>query len=283
MTTQKRAAHKTSRKSPKTASGYQTVRVLQETGEKLAGRIGDYKTRYVHKPVKRSRAFIDDLNANPRKVIDGLADDSRELLADLRKDARRKVDGYLKESRKFYRQARKDPRKAFDNVVEEGRELFEDLGTEAKERVDGFIQGGRELFESLEKDSRTVADRLQTSGKKVLDRLPGRPAETKGRPLLIKKYVNGRFYDTVNKKYLKKDDLARLVRKQADIRIISTKTGRNITRAVVSDLAVEPRNGKNAFLAVDDLVNWVKKNQKRIQATVKREVNTFRKAMKSPA
>jgi vacuolar-type H+-ATPase subunit H len=283
MTPKKSVARQTSKKSPKITSGYQTVRVFRETGEKLADRIEDYKAKYIHKPVKRSKAFIDDLNANPRKTIDSLADDSRELLADLRKDARKKVDGYLKDGRKFYRQARKDPRKTLDNVVEEGREVFEDLGAEAKERVDGFIQGGRELFESLEKDSRTVADRLQASGKKALEHLPGRAADTKGRPLLIKKYVNGRFYDTVSKKYLKQEDLVRLVKKGAPIRIIASKTGRDITRSVVSGLAVESRDGAHLFLTVDELVNWFKKNQKRIQATVKREVNTFRKAMKSPA
>ncbi len=87
----------------------------------------------------------------------------------------------------------------------------------------------------------------------------------------------------MNKKYLKKEDLVRLIKKQADIRIVATKTGRNVTRAVVSQLAVEPQAGEQSLLSVDDLVNWFKKNQKRIRVTVDREIKTFRKAMKSPA
>jgi len=283
MTPKKTAVRQTRKKAPQTTSSYQTVKMLRKTGENLTDRIEDYKTRYIHKPVKRSKAFIEELNANPRKTIDTLADDSRELLTDLRQDARKKVDGYLKDGRKFYRKARKNPRKTFDGVIEESRGFFRDLESETKSRVDDLIQGGRELVDKLDKDSRLAADRLQASGKKVLDKVPGRVAARQGGPLLIKKYVNGRFYDTVNKKYLKKDDLAGLVKKQADIRIISTKSGRNITRSVVSELAVASRDGKKAFLAVEDLVNWFKKNKKRIRATVNREVDTFRKAMKSPA
>ena len=280
MTTQKADTRK---KNPKSTSRYQTVRALQKTRENLADRIEGVQTRYLQKPVKRSQAFVRELNADPRKAIEKLADDSRERLADVRKDARRKVDGYLKDGRKFYRRARKDPRKTLDSVVEESRVFVEDLGSEAGDRVKGILKDGRKLADILEKDGRMVTDRLQAAGKEALEKFPGQTRVKKAQPLLIKKYVNGRFYDTVNKKYLKKDDLARLVKKRADIRIVYTKTGRNITRSVVSGLAAETKNGKQSRLSVDELANWLKENQKRIREAFDRQVNTVRKAIKLPA
>ena len=201
---------------------------------------------------------------------------TRENLAD-------KIEGYLKDGRKFYRRARKDPRKTFDSVVEESRGVVEDLGSEASDRVKGLVRDSRKLIGLLEKDGRMAADRLQTAGKETLEKLSGRKRAGKAEPLVIKKYVNGRFYDTVNKKYLKKDDLARLVKKQADIRIIYSKTGRNITRTVVAGLAVDAQGGKKARLSLDEVSSWLKENQTRIRETIDRQVNAVRKAIKLPA
>ena len=283
MTSKKADTRKTRKKSPQADSSYRTVRVLRETRENLADKIDGYHTRYIQKPIDSSRTFIEDLNKAPRKTIEKLADDSRERLADMRADTRRKVDGYLKDGRKFYRRARKDPRKTLDGVVKDSRVYFDDLSAQTRENVDEVIQIGREMVEGLEKDGRMVIDRLQATGKDAVEKLSGKKRTAKAQPLLIKKYVNGRFYDTVNKKYLKKDDLARLVKKQADIRIIYTKTGRNITRAVLSGLAVESQNGKKALLSIDEVANWLKENQKRIREALDRQVDTVRKAIKLPA
>ena len=283
MTAQKEGTRKPRKKIAQTGSHYQTVKVLRKRGERLADKLATYKTRNVEKPVKSSQAFMEDLNTDPRKALENLADESRDRLADLRKDARRKVDGYLKDGRKFYRRARKAPRKTLDGVVEDSRTYLDDLGSETREKVDDVIQAGRELMEGLEKDSRRVLDRLQATGKEAIEKLPGRKTAGKQQPLLIKKYVNGRFYDTVNKKYLKKEELARLVKKQADIKIVFTKTGRNITRAVVSGLGVEAKRGQKARLSLDEVASWLKENKGRLQETVDRQVNTVRKAIKLPA
>jgi hypothetical protein len=280
MTTKKADTRK---KTTQTKARYQTVRILRKRGENLADRLATYKTRYIEEPVKDSKAFMEDLNADPRKTLENLADESRDRLADLRKESRRKVDNYLKDGRKLYRKARKAPRKTLDGVVEDSRTYLDDLSAQTRENVDEVVEIGRELMEGLEKDSRMVIDRLQAHGKEALEKFTGRETAGKAQPLLIKKYVNGRFYDTVNKKYLKKEDLARLVKKEAAIKVIYTKTGRNITRAVVASLAADSKGDKSAFLSIDELTSWLKKNQKRIRETIDRQVNTVRKAVKMPA
>ena len=271
------------KKARKTASRYQTVRALREAGEDLADRVRGYKADYIQRPVKSGKTFIEELTDDPRQTIDNLADDGRELFQDLRKDARKKVDGYLKDGRKFYRQAGKDPSGKFDDLVADGKVFFKDLGSEAKERVDDFIKGGQGIIEGLEKDTRLVAEELLASGKKAFEKLPGQAADRESETLLIKKYVNGRFYDTVNKKYLKKNELARLVKQQKKIKIIFTKTGKDVTRSVVSGLSTGIKDGKKATPAADELVNWIKENQRRIRKTVDRQLGSVRKMIKFPA
>jgi polyhydroxyalkanoate synthesis regulator protein len=52
----------------------------------------------------------------------------------------------------------------------------------------------------------------------------------------LKKYANGRFYDTDNKQYVTKDELARLINAKEKIKIILAKTGKDITKSVVASL-----------------------------------------------
>ena len=55
--------------------------------------------------------------------------------------------------------------------------------------------------------------------------------------LTIKKYANGRLYDTENKKYIKQDDLARLLAKKKKVKIVLSKNGKDITKTVPKQLA----------------------------------------------
>jgi len=86
--------------------------------------------------------------------------------------------------------------------------------------------------------------------------------------LKIKKYANGRFFDTVNKKYIKPDDLAKLVKKGEEIKVTLTKTGKDITSTVLAQLSKKeaaqkekkskPNKKKDMpFLKTDKLVKWV--------------------------
>ena len=280
MTQTATAKKNTSRKARRAASRYHTVRALREAGENLANRVRGYKADYIQRPVKSGKMFIEELTDDPRATIDNLADESRDLFENLRKNTRKKVDGCLKDSRKFYRQARKNPRGTVDSLAKDGKLFFEDLGSDAKQRVDGFIQSSREMIEGVEKDTRLVADELLASGKKAFKKIPGQAADEKRDTLLIKKYVNGRFYDTVNKKYLKKDELTRLVKQQKKIKIVSTKTGRDITRSVLSGLAVKVESGGNIIPSAEELINWAKNNRKRVLERVDRQLGNVRRMIK---
>lgn len=56
---------------------------------------------------------------------------------------------------------------------------------------------------------------------------------------LIKRYANGRFYDTVEKKYTTRDRIIGLANSGKDISIVETKTGNDITRRVLSGFVVD--------------------------------------------
>jgi len=63
--------------------------------------------------------------------------------------------------------------------------------------------------------------------------------------LTIKKYVNGRLYDTVNKQYVTKDQLSKLIKGKEKIRVILAKTGKDITESVVSSLPTAKKTKTN--------------------------------------
>jgi hypothetical protein len=77
MTTPKASTRKTRKTPSQTSSRYRTVRVINKTRKQLADKVDSYNARYIQEPIKRSRSFIQDLNADPRKTIEQLADESR--------------------------------------------------------------------------------------------------------------------------------------------------------------------------------------------------------------
>ncbi len=61
----------------------------------------------------------------------------------------------------------------------------------------------------------------------------------------IKKYANGRFYDTETKNYITRDQISDLMSSQKKFEIIETKTGKDITQEVTSQIkAKEDKAGK---------------------------------------
>jgi len=52
----------------------------------------------------------------------------------------------------------------------------------------------------------------------------------------IKKYANGRFYDTVTKNYITRSQIAKLMKSKKKIEIVDTKSGKKITAQVVSQI-----------------------------------------------
>ena len=84
----------------------------------------------------------------------------------------------------------------------------------------------------------------------------------------IKKYANGRFFDTTAKKYIKPEQLAELIKKGEKIQVTLTKTGKDITDSVIEQFAKKAakkketgtkkkKNNEMPFLKTDKLVKWL--------------------------
>ncbi|GAB6145930.1 polyhydroxyalkanoate synthesis regulator DNA-binding domain-containing protein [Desulfocicer niacini] len=76
--------------------------------------------------------------------------------------------------------------------------------------------------------------------------------------LNIKKYSNGRFFDTAAKEYIKPEKLAELIKKGEKIQVTLTKTGKDITDVVIGQfLKKEEQKKDSSFRATDKLVKWL--------------------------
>jgi polyhydroxyalkanoate synthesis regulator protein len=88
--------------------------------------------------------------------------------------------------------------------------------------------------------------------------------------LTLKKYANGRLFDIDNKRYVTKDQLSKLIESKEKVTVILAKTGKDITKAVVSSLPTIKKvktNGKNKPVSkkeaikkqVEDHKKWISK------------------------
>ncbi len=86
--------------------------------------------------------------------------------------------------------------------------------------------------------------------------------------LNIKKYANGQFFDTINKKYIKVATLKELIQKGEKLKVTLAKTGKDITDSVVEQLS-KTKEGKKSkkdkkikkapFLNTKSLKKWAGK------------------------
>jgi hypothetical protein len=74
---------------------------------------------------------------------------------------------------------------------------------------------------------------------------------------IIKTYANGRFYDTLNKKYIRKEQLATLFNNKEEIKIIMHKTDSDVTESVLERLAPLLNTKKESKLNIDNIKHWV--------------------------
>jgi polyhydroxyalkanoate synthesis repressor PhaR len=69
--------------------------------------------------------------------------------------------------------------------------------------------------------------------------------------VLIKKYGNRRLYDTAGSRYVNLEDLAALVRAGKDVRVVDAKTGRDLTRVVLTQIITEDAKEKPTGLPLE--------------------------------
>jgi polyhydroxyalkanoate synthesis repressor PhaR len=58
-------------------------------------------------------------------------------------------------------------------------------------------------------------------------------------PVLIKRYPNRRLYDTSAGKYVNLGDIASAVRSGAEVKVVDSKTGEDLTRVILTQIIVE--------------------------------------------
>ena len=81
----------------------------------------------------------------------------------------------------------------------------------------------------------------------------------------IKKYANGQFFDTINKKYIKVAKLKELIQKGEKIKVTLAKTGKDITDSVIEQFSKKKKKKKSGktkkapFLNTDGLKKWAGK------------------------
>ena len=75
---------------------------------------------------------------------------------------------------------------------------------------------------------------------------------------LIRKYANRRLYDTGASRYVKLDDIARLVREGIDVKVVDARTGKDLTSMTLTQIIVEDARGRESALPLQLLQQLVR-------------------------
>jgi polyhydroxyalkanoate synthesis repressor PhaR len=118
--------------------------------------------------------------------------------------------------------------------------------------------------------------------------------------VLIRKYSDRRLYDTGASRYVKLEDIARMVRDGVDVRVVDGRTGKDLTHLVFTQIIVENAREKEIALplqlltqlvrasdkASHDFLTWYLNNTldlyKKAQETVHTRLSTAKSAVASP-
>jgi len=69
--------------------------------------------------------------------------------------------------------------------------------------------------------------------------------------IVIKKYGNRRLYDSTNSRYINLDDIAEFIRKGKDVKVVDAKSGRDLTRVVLTQIITEDAKDKPTGLPLE--------------------------------
>jgi len=69
--------------------------------------------------------------------------------------------------------------------------------------------------------------------------------------VVIKKYGNRRLYDTAGSRYVNLDDIAAFVREGKDVKVVDAKSGRDLTRVILTQIITEDAKDKPTGLPLE--------------------------------
>jgi polyhydroxyalkanoate synthesis repressor PhaR len=78
------------------------------------------------------------------------------------------------------------------------------------------------------------------------------------RNVLIRKYSDRRLYDTSASRYVKLEDIARMVRQGIDVEVRDARTGKDLTAVVLTQIIVEDARDRQTALPLELLQQLVK-------------------------
>lgn len=79
--------------------------------------------------------------------------------------------------------------------------------------------------------------------------------------VLIKKYANRRLYNSDEKEYVTLIDIAELIRKGSDIRVVDTGTNEDITRQILGQIIMEEEKNNKEVLPTSLLYRIIRSNE----------------------
>lgn len=80
--------------------------------------------------------------------------------------------------------------------------------------------------------------------------------------VLIRKYSDRRLYDTGASRYVKLEDIARMVRDGLDVRVVDGRTGKDITHIILTQIIVEDAKDRQIALPLQLLTQLVRASDK---------------------
>jgi polyhydroxyalkanoate synthesis repressor PhaR len=118
--------------------------------------------------------------------------------------------------------------------------------------------------------------------------------------VVIRKYPDRRLYDPGASRYVKLDDIARLVREGTDVKVLDARSGRDLTSAILTQIIVEDARNRDTALpiqllqqlirasdrATHDFVSWYLNNTLELyhkaQEMVETRLSEAKNAVSSP-
>jgi polyhydroxyalkanoate synthesis repressor PhaR len=85
---------------------------------------------------------------------------------------------------------------------------------------------------------------------------------TKNPQVVIRKYGDRRLYDASASRYVKLEDIARMVRDGIDVRVVDDRTGKDITQVIYTQIIVENAREKEQALPLQLLTQLVRTSDK---------------------
>ncbi len=182
MATTRKSTRKPAKKTAKKGkSQFHAVRAIKGTRDNWIETAKDYNEKYVLKPFETGIDFVEDLQKDPLKTIEGLVDDGKDFIKDVRKDPRKVFNGFVEDTKDFVEELRDDFRNAIDDFIDGSKNFYKGLQKDIRQAFEGIVDKGKNLTdkipmvntieEGITKGLKSVPDRLNLPNKKDIETL----------------------------------------------------------------------------------------------------------------